>query len=384
MIWCLCVWTVCGLLEPSWAEEPTLAEIVEAVRQNELLYERIDFTLRGKYRTFNRQPPPPPADQGPFQSREVLAEDWTLRVVYQPPYYRIERPTRHVYSETESKEMPAICAYDGEKTRFLMDQIGNVSVGFRIHTFFPTPHTLLMFEWMKAPLSAYLAGDDALKRLPKGRRLPNDYSVQVTYQGVEVWEGLRCHRVHVVTSSGGRPGVRTELWLAEDRNYIPARRVGYQYWISTELPTGGGRVVEWREVQPGIWFPAHTVDDAYFVGTLNQQAGHDPRTPRPNWHKDIWLESVTLNPNHDVSFFRFDFPPGTAVHELDGGEIKRSYRAGTPEEPQVRSESKVSRSPRWPRWPAAVAALLLGALILYLIARWWRGSGRHSLAHTHE
>lgn len=366
------------LTVPSAAAEPTLADIIEAVRQNEVLYERIDFTIRGKYQTFNREwkwkkQPETATPDGPITSREVLAEDWTLRVVYQGPYFRLDRPTRHVYSETEAKEMPYIFAYDGEKTRMLIDQIGNVSQGFAIHKIFPTPHTLLAFEYVRVPLSAYLAGDEAIRQYPKGRRLHDGYSVRVSYEGVEECNGLRCHKVHVVTSAGGREGGRNEFWLAEERNYIVARTVCYSYWISTDQPTSCGEVGEWREVEPGIWIPSRIVENAFFVGTMAPAA---PNARFPNWRKEITLEAVKLNPQYEVDFFRFDFPPGTAVYELEGSEIKHSYRAAAP--PARAGDS--GASPSTLAWRlAGLAAACVAALVLFFAVKWQRRRQNRSL-----
>jgi hypothetical protein len=194
-----------------------------------------------------------------------------------------------------------------------------------------------------------------MKGFPKERR--PKHSLRASYKGLEVWNGLRCHLVHVIASAGGRDGGRTELWLAEERNYIPARAVDYQYWKSTEEPVGWGEVREWREIAPGVWFPSRIMEEAYWI-----QHAHEPGKPDLNWQKEITLENVVLHPEYQRSFFQFEFPQGTAVYEIDdAGEIQQSYRVGTPEAPRVASQAS---SRAWLTAVALAAIVAVGVLVL--------------------
>jgi hypothetical protein len=345
------------------AGEMTLEELIELVRQNELLYERIDFTIRGTYRAFGRESakPPPPAPTEVGQWREVVAEDWQLRVVYQDPYFRMDRASNQVFIGNESAHIPFVCAFDGEKTRMLMDRNANISTGFAVHNPFPYPHTLV-FGDMYEPLSILLMGHEAIASYPK-RRGTLSASVKASYRGTEQWSGLRCHRVDILYSYHDGHGARAELWLAEDRNYIPARRVVYVYVPSRSsfAHKGFSEVREWEEIHPDIWFPSHIVHETYWPAVGDQEGNGSL-----NWRLETRLAAVSLNPEYPVSFFRVDFPAGTAVYEVESGKITRSYRARTPEDPKERSNTRKIGA----LWGLlGLLAACIAALLLALVRR---------------
>ncbi|MCL6504772.1 MAG: hypothetical protein K6T86_19005, partial [Pirellulales bacterium] len=340
----------------------TLEELIELVRQNELLYERIDFTWRCKYETFNRDRLAP--DHGSWKT--ILEEEQHLRLVYQPPYMLRRQQSLLLYRNDEKKELPYYVGYDGEKTRVLFDRGATVSNGYVKQGLYITPHNLLVHRWADIPLSLYLAGTDAINR--SQWKVGFKGSVQTYYKGVEEWRGLRCHHVyihHFVPGRGDSGAI--ELWLAEERNFIPARAVGYAFWLSRTDPDGGGEVTEWRELEPGIWFPWRVQMEAHYIGQL-AKPGTDNRLHR----HEISFETVQLHPEHDVSFFRFDFPPGTYVYEVQGQEILKSYQVGTPADPQVRPAAPLWRQWRW--WLGlGLAVCLFGCIGLVQYRRRRRG-----------
>lgn len=352
------VWAVAGMLGPSRAAEATLEEIIEAVRQNELLYERIDFTWQCTFETFNRHLLPPST----AESKIVHGEDQKLRVVYQPPYLLRQEHAMQWYGGEERKELPFYTAFDGEKTRLLYDRLGNIWNGFVKNGLYITPHNLFVHRWADIPLSLYLEGSPAIAR--SEWKVGFHGSVKTFYKGVEDWKGLRCHRVYIYHYVPGRgDSGATELWLAEERNYIPARAVGYAFWISRSEAGGEAEVSEWRELEPGIWFPWRASIQAYYVGQL-RPPGEDNRQHR----REITFQSVKLRPEYDASFFRFEFPPGTFVYELEENEIRSSYQVGSPADPEVQAGGNAAGRRLW--W---LGVVLMGCAVgAIVIARYWR------------
>lgn len=347
-----------GLITTTTAAEPTLAEIIEAVRENELLYERIDFTYRCKFETFNRHLLPP----NDARSKSVHGEEARLRIVYQPPYYLRQEDARQWYGGDDRLEFPFYAAFDGDQTRLLQDRIGNISKGFARYGLYVTPHNLFVHFWAPIPLSLYLGGSEAIAQ--SEWKVGFASSVTSHYKGVEEWRGLRCHRVYLHHYFPGQGDCgSTELWLAEERNFIPARLVDYSFWLSRTEPAGAGEVTEWREIEPGIWFPWRSTVHAYHVGQL-RPPGKDNRQSR----RDITFESVQLRPEHALSFFRLEFPPGTHVYELEEGEIQRSYMAGSPADPKTREQIRASRWHRW--W--VVLGVIACVLAVIVVVRYRR------------
>jgi hypothetical protein len=85
-------------------------------------------------------------------------------------------------------------------------------------------------------------------------------------------------------------------------------------------------VREWTELQPGIWFPKHVVIDALDESSLVKRGERVH-----SWRCEWFVDAVSLNPDHDVSFFRdIPFPEGTIVYEVEGGQIKKGYQVGAP------------------------------------------------------
>ena len=151
----------------------------------------------------------------------------------------------------------------------------------------------------------------------------------------------------------GEPHDRWELWLAEDRNYIPVRLVGYTFRFSRDVPVGIGTVSQWRQLKPSIWFPLEVRVTAFDKFKVQREGKHEPI-----WQQDCTVQEVSLEPKHDVAFFRdLEFADGTAVYEVNAsGDITRSYRKGAPESPGGPERSSV-------RWLLAIGSIVLIILL---------------------
>jgi hypothetical protein len=224
---------------------------------------------------------------------------------------------------------------------------------------------LLPYRQHSVPLSTYLRGHEAMAAHPDANW--NDrLTLEYRYQGEGEFQGLKCHVVWMVSCSkkSGNPLTRTELWLAEDRNYIPVRRFTYTYWCSEEIPAGEGAVEAWKEVEPGVWFPLEAEVTVY-----NKKAIQRERKQELRWRERYTTEMVSLDPKYDVSFFReVEFPTGTAVYEVEDDTIVRSYRVGAPGAPGG-PDSSGAPTHWWILWINLAALAALTALVLVIRRR---------------
>lgn len=159
--------------------------------------------------------------------------------------------------------------------------------------------------------------------------LREDQTRNVTYRGERTFHGLRCHVVSIacVIVERSEEFSRWELWLAEDRNYIPVRRLDFRYIISKNLPEGEGEVDGFREIEAGVWFPSSARAVGYRPLVLQEKGAQ-----QLDWERRYSVEEVSLHPQYPPEYFSdVAFPDGTAVYEVSGGRITRSYRQGSPE-----------------------------------------------------
>jgi hypothetical protein len=165
------------------------------------------------------------------------------------------------------------------------------------------------------PLSVYLRSADAVRAFPGFGYFPQDFSLVVGDLGAGEFSGLRCRKILVTTLATGRPLHRSEYWLAEDRNLIPARHISYNFRDSSNLPTAETTVNAWTEIRPGVWFPAE-VYTARFDGDLLRNENRQV----VSWERTYMVTRVSLDPQvTPETFTKIDIPPGTKITiEKDG------------------------------------------------------------------
>jgi len=261
--------------------------------------------------------------------------------------------------------MTHVSAFDGDTTRLLNGPIANIVRGKKPTGVPLRPHGLLLrIVGRSEHLSSFLGGDESIARDPYGY---TDSQTQRTteYVGTAEYQGLRCHVVRSVVRvrESGATANHGDLWLAEDRNFIPVRCVGYEHRISATEPVGEDRVLEWSELAPGIWFPMRAEGTCVDQRTLILTGQR-----KPGWRREYVVEAVSLNPRHDRSFFQdVPLPPGTIVYEYDGDRLTRSYQLGAPGGGPAAQAALGSRRPH-----LTLLAIMLAGLVLttgYLIRK---------------
>lgn len=135
--------------------------------------------------------------------------------------------------------------------------------------------------------------------------------------GTEAFQGQQCTKIVIETvDPEGAPYSREELWLAQDRNYIPIRRLYFHYKDSKILPNREFIVDTWQEVRPGVWYPVKSHSNRFSSLTLRHEGRQRlaSRTKRE-------IKSVQLNPQISPEVFsQVEFPPGTAVYRVIDGK----------------------------------------------------------------
>ncbi len=348
------------VLVSSWplCAQVTIEEIIENVKRNEALYDDIDVTMHDEFTI---------GDNKPFESqdgnlKQMSSQNAVRHYVQQGEMFGFERTGPGVGgSAGQPVSLDRIRAFDGTTTR-LLDQnaIGNIIRGRADDDRTIRPHTLFIEIEIATPLSTFLSGHEAMAAHPLGSKMYREqFTIATSYHGEIECQGLRCHEVWVTESSWGQEYDRYEFLLAEERNYLPVRMTSFTFNLSKDVPLGGAEVAEFREVEPGVWFP-WSASIRCNEPALLQREGKQ----KLGWEQRHAVESVTLHPEYDAAYFSdVPFPDGTAVYEVENREIKKSYRTGTPAAPP--GHSLGSRGRRWWIALAAVAAIAMLFLLIY-------------------
>ena len=358
----------------TWSAKPadaakSLDAIIDNVRQNEALYENIDVLMQTTYKNL-KEIPKDKGNPGKDNFKEYKHRQYSIRSVRQDGMFRTEMTGKTMFADKTASDKNRVRMFDGEKTRVAVgNRVGNVITGrseggdlMRPHMFFLRPMGIV------APLSTYLQGHKAMAACPTVTWRPSR-TLENTYQGEAEFQGLKCHKVWITTLFKGKPHDRWELWLAEDRNYIPVRLVGYTFRFSKDIPVAIGTVSQWRQLKPGIWFPLGIRVTVFDMLKVQREGKHVPI-----WQEDYVAQEVSLEPKYDVAFFRdLEFAAGTAVYEVNAsGDITSSYRKGAPESPGGPERSST-------RWLLVIVSIVLIVLFggLVVIRRKRRSDNAH-------
>jgi hypothetical protein len=342
------------------ANDDRLKQVIENVRANEALYQKIEAHVTESYRLPEPDPQAPPF----YFTGQIKSSTSNMRTVVQDQflYFRYEQPMELV--DGTHLLHNAILGYDGQYTRRLEDKTGNLVHGPVSHPRRFRPHAWMLGNARVAfPLSVWLTGGKELQN-QQGAGLYQDYCIQkVFYEKEEMTEGLHTVKLRAQQNLMDQPTFVisfTNIWLATDRNYLPVKTEGFQPVKSNTLPVEVGRVSDFREIAPGVWLPFQQSIVVYDTEKLPENKLVVENT------KEATLTHVDLNPHYDISLFRdIPIPDGTLVYEVKDDKIINSYKQGEETNPHWTP----SRSWLW-LW------VLAGGLVLLSFAGWaayrWR------------
>jgi len=317
--------------KPQINQSQELQTLIQELERNEALYRNLKLKLHTVYEQ-------PPGQVDPDKQARHKSE---LALIVQGDKYRQEKVTKGRFQQgflippkkpynhftngtTESSEV-----FDGETLRKFnrydrapgltsekRQQGGHGDITGEQERMLNLlrPHMLLFEQGLRVPLSTWFKGQDALAASPGWPHYNDGRTYQVQLLGEEEIKGLNCIKVRIEQfRADGKQSEKIILWLARDRNLLPAQAVFYQPGRSEEVPQAEAWVDEWQEVRPGVWFPLKFHKDRlnWIVYTLK-------RKQQVGWRKEYQFESIELDPPlAEDTFTKLTFPKGIEVSPRD-------------------------------------------------------------------
>lgn len=305
-----------GLARAGDAPEDRMADIVRNVRANEELYKNREVIVDYRYAL---------VDPEYFVGGFVKSTRGNYRVVLQDGLSYVKRFLPQPTFNGRNGNANRLQGWDGEVTRAVeQDAYCNLIKGKRNDDYcfyIINPHTLPLWSspsWLAFPLADYLTGGEAVR----SQKAAGKMNVKTAYLGEEIVDGLVCSKVRCVTWREGfdepsaDEGPYHDVWLATERNYIPVLVKVYAEGMG-EVPIEVRSSSDFREVEPGIWYPhrfdAVVYDWAEYVENKELVL---------SCHHAYTVKFVDLHPHYDISLFRdIEFPKGLPVYTIVNGEI---------------------------------------------------------------
>ncbi|REJ88648.1 MAG: hypothetical protein DWQ34_21785 [Planctomycetota bacterium] len=121
---------------------------------------------------------------------------------------------------------------------------------------------------------------------------------RVIYEGDDLIDGLLCHRIRRDRmDEDGSTHTGRYIWICPERNYIPLRVEWFQANRNGRLPSSLKWADNFRELEPGIWFPMQWT-------TLKCRAIDGETVAEKHlivdWREDWRVTSVSLDPQVDL------------------------------------------------------------------------------------
>lgn len=295
--------------------DETVNGLLAAVEKNEQLYDRIDVVLRCDYQDADREggvdleasrrAPPGPAivPVSQFVTSTVLESSETVHSVRQDALVRVDWKETSLSSDGSTRSSHRLLLFDGAVTRLLDEAPADQAASaHQVLQQAVRPHTLL-FRALddRGSLSAQLNSQAAGGR--------------VSYLGQEDFRGLPCYKLQIARRKDSGRTYRTEWWLARTRNLIPVRRLEYDAPVDDagqrgEMLRAEGVVGQWQELAPEVWFPRSASVTVY-----DRIAWQREHAQKVRWRKRYTVESVVLDPQHGIEYFRRFEPAAESSEE---------------------------------------------------------------------
>jgi len=291
-----------------------MRHIIENVRSNEALYKDIEVVETKSYHANASAQMPSKALTGDVTKSRYVMQQGKL-------YSRMEEKGQT--AGNSGIDRVSLLGFDGQYTRTRGGDTANVHEGKMNTCKIFQPHTwLLSHAHLCFPLSLYLDGDKAIATHPLAGAYAN-ITVRCSFARSEEIDGLRCCKLvceMCAKKSPPEPYAVRYVWLAEDRNYLPIKAIGFQFGYSKDIPLESASASDFREISPGIWLPfkrSLVVNDEF-------QAKKNQKTVVSNTEEEL-VEKAELDPRYGIELFR-DIPVSDApvVYDVKDGKIIRT------------------------------------------------------------
>lgn len=173
------------------------------------------------------------------------------------------------------------------------------------------PHMLLLHNCRPRPqksqsLARHIVGEPPYGTSAVSSGLGSDFYERTTINGDAEFRGLRCVKVTINLGipNYGRSG-RHEIWLAKDRNLIPARILTFRYG---DFPVTERTIENWIEIKDGVWFPK-AAQISSFRSPATQAL--DPASIDSTISYEV--QSVVFT---KATFAKMNWPEGTAFRQF--------------------------------------------------------------------
>ena len=309
---------VFGTFHPARCDQgrPIPNELIENVAAFEKMYDDIEFDATYAMRWDN--------ESMHWSSSEYISSmDDTMHIIYQGKKYRFESNgiVKNLRGETTRRSEVVAC--DGFKTISLIDgKLSNIVQNRVETTSLLYPHSLL-FHWnfFHFPLSLFLQGKDALMHHPQAGAYRDD-NYKLEYIGKEYVQGLECVKIRDSNRETDESKEEYEysiFWLAIQKNYIPVKKISYDFQYSKTEPCHISRVDRFEEIAPGLWFPTEIKSSQYSIhGLIQGKMTHS--------QDDTYtIKNIRLHSDRpDVVFETIDIPKDAYIYHIKDVKIVRS------------------------------------------------------------
>lgn len=240
--------------KPPPPDQERLFEIVNAIRVNEARYHNLETVVRIKTRW----------EIGSLSN--VRQQEETRHTIEQRELFWFHQQGNYTLASGEKIKRERLAAFDGEFTRSIeFGNSVNVHTGRHEPARMVPPHGWSVFQLRisSLPLSVYLSGTTAIREHPKAFQSPGQQGrtfdlarVETEIEGEEIIDGLKCIKLRNRCWHRDKESPTVELlWLAPERNYLC---IGSQWFVESIdrwRPLEVSKVVEMRELEPGLWLP---------------------------------------------------------------------------------------------------------------------------------
>jgi hypothetical protein len=273
------------------ARAPKLQDLINKVKAQELQYANYELLITESYEQLR-----PEEVQPAMLLHMALNYRTQWRFIRQNGWGYSSQSRTGKWASGKAYDGHYVYAFDGKHTRVCDNGKARIYEGLKESLQTCRPHTLLLGTRRGSmSLADYLGQTE-------GGHQNRKKTVIVTVLGQEEIDGLQCVKVRIEHWGQAEEDPEHRIvWLAVERNFFPAKS-----YYGLGLAWEEDQVLEWNEIQPGLWIPKRM-----------ELVSNDWDAARqglivPSSRREFRLERIDLKPNYPLEFFqKVTLPDGT-------------------------------------------------------------------------